>query len=842
MPSVTGSPGLPAAAIASSPLRLAPEQLFKRCDPGQWPFETSGEMEALPEVLGQARAVEAIQFAIGIRCEGYNLFVMGPQGSGRHSVVRRFIGEKAAVEPAGYDWCYVHAFSDGHKPHALMLPPGRGRKLQGDMARLIEALRTAIPGALETEDYKAQQRKIADEFARREESAMAQVREKARQRNVAIITTPGGIELKAMKDGRELEPEEFRACSEEERESLKKNLAETQEELGQFFQTIPQRRHEASQRVRDLRAAVTRALVTSLIDEVKQGYADCPAVQEYLIQVLADVVGNVEVFLQSKDGEVPMILGIPIGPAGAGDAPFRRYGVNVVIDHGGAKGAPVVYEDNPTHDNLIGRIEFMHQVGVLVTDFNLIKPGALHRANGGYLIVDALKVLLEPFAWEALKRALRSREIRIESIGQKLSLISTVSLEPQPIPLDLKVVLVGERLLYYLLYHFDPEFGEIFKVAADFEEEMGRNPEAAALYARLIGTLARRDSLRPLDRAALARIIEHSSRIAGDADKLSLGMQRITDLMREADHFAGVKNRTVVGTGDVQTAIDAQERRAGRLRERVHEEIQRGTLLIDSEGEKVAQVNAVSVVELGGYAFGFPSRITARVRLGGGKVVNIEREVELSGPVHSKGVLILSGFLGGRYIPERPLSLAASLVFEQSYGGVEGDSASLAELCALLSALADAPIRQSLAITGSINQHGDVQPVGGVNQKIEGFFDVCKARGLSGEQGVLIPTANIKHLMLRQEVVDAVAAGTFHVYAVKHIDEAIALLTALPAGERGADGQFPEGTLNHRVEQRLIGFAESARAFHAPPDAGEERPKSPEVMKPPVKAGSPPQP
>jgi predicted ATP-dependent protease len=431
-----------------------------------------------------------------------------------------------------------------------------------------------------------------------------------------------------------------------------------------------------------------------------------------------------------------------------------------------------------------------------------------------------VKVLTQPFAWEALKRALRSHEIRIESLGQMLSLVSTVTLDPEPIPLDVKVALAGERLIFYLLHALDPEFEELFKVVADFDEDTARSATTIA-YAQLLGTLARKDGLRPFDQTAVARVIEESSRIAGDAEKLSVGMRRIADLMREADYFAGVGRGKVVEAANVEQAIDAQERRAGRIRQRLQEEIQRGALMIDTAGEELAQVNALSCIELGGFAFGYPSRITARVRLGGGKVVNIEREVELSGPIHSKGVLILSGFLSGRYVPDRPLTLSASLVFEQSYGAVEGGSASVAELCALLSALAAAPVKQSLAVTGSINQHGYVQPIGGVNEKIEGFFDVCKARGLSGEQGVLIPSTNIKHLMLRQEILDAVATEKFHVYAVEHIDEAIELLTGLPAGQRGDDGKFPKGTLNHRVEQQLIEFAEKARAFRTL-EVGEE--------------------
>jgi lon-related putative ATP-dependent protease len=503
----------------------------------------------------------------------------------------------------------------------------------------------------------------------------------------------------------------------------------------------------------------------------------------------------------------------------------RRYQVNVIVDHSGATGAPVIYEDHPTAQNLVGRIEHMAQMGALITDFNLIKAGALHRANGGYLILEARKVLLQPFAWEELKRALSSEEIRVEVLGQTLSLISTVSLEPEPIPLDVKVVLLGERLLYYTLSQLDPDFAELFKVAADFEDQMDRTSENHLLYARMIATMVRQEGLRPFDRQAVARVIEQSARIAGDAERLSTHVQSIADLLREADYWAGEAQRGVVSAADVQRAIDAQIYRSDRVRERLQEEIQRGTILIDSQGAKVGQVNGLSVITLGQFAFGRPSRITARVRLGRGEVVDIEREVALGGPIHSKGVLILSSYLGARYAMDRPLSLSASLVFEQSYSGVEGDSASSAELYALLSALADLPIKQGLAVTGSVNQYGQVQAIGGVNEKIEGFFDVCRAQGLTGEQGVLIPASNVKHLMLRPDVVAAVAAGQFRVYAVETIDQGIEVLTGVPAGERDAQGEFPAGSVNQRVEARLIALSEKRLAFGVPErgSMGDER-------------------
>jgi lon-related putative ATP-dependent protease len=803
---------------------LKPEQLYHRCDPGQFKFKTTAELDDLAEVLGQTRAVDAIQFGIGIQREGYNLYAMGPPGLGKHSVVRRFLEQRAAAEPVASDWCYVHNFEQGHKPRALKLPPGRAQKFGADMARLIEELRAAIPAAFETDEYRARRQEIDEELSERQEKAFADLRERAKKEDVTLIRTPGGLGFAPVKGGEVMDPDAYHKLPEERRKHIENAIEGFQEELAKVVHQIPKWRRESQRKLKELNREVTQVAVNSLIEELKAEYEGLPAAQDYLVAVQKDVLENAEDFRQPKEGEPPTLFGIPIGQPDTSETTLRRYRVNVLIDHRESKGAPVVYEDNPTHDNLVGRIEHVAQMGTLVTDFMLIKAGALHRALGGYLVLDALKLLVQPFAWEALKRSLRSREVRTESLGQTLSLVSTVSLQPEPIPLQVKVVLVGERLLYYLLYALDPEFGELFKVAVDFEEQMSRKPKADQLYARLIGTLARKETLHPLDRTAVARVIEHSSRLAGDAEKLSIQMRGLHDLVREADYWARLDQRDVVRAEDVQRAIDAQEHRASRVRERLQEEIQRGTILIDTGGERVGQVNGLSVLQLGGYAFGNPSRITARVRLGGGRVVDIEREVELGGPIHSKGVLILSGFLAGRYVPDRPLSLSASLVFEQSYAGVEGDSASSAELYALLSALAEVPIKQSLAVTGSVNQHGQVQAIGGVNEKIEGFFDVCKARGLAGDQGVLVPASNVKHLMLRQEVIEAAASGKFHIYPVETIDQGIEILTGRPAGKRGKDGRFPPGTINFRVEQRLSEFAERARSFRSTEAKEEKQP------------------
>jgi lon-related putative ATP-dependent protease len=541
----------------------------------------------------------------------------------------------------------------------------------------------------------------------------------------------------------------------------------------------------------------------------------------HLDAVQRDVVENVHDFLGSGDGED---AAAQIRRLLSETPATHRYGVNVVVDNGGAKGAPVIYEDLPTHASLVGRIDHHSHFGTLVTDFSLIRSGALHRANGGYLVLDVRKVLQQPFAWEDLKRALRTREIRIEPPERLIGLSGTSSLEPERIPLDMKVVLLGERLLYHLLAEYDPDFLELFKVAADFEEEIDRGPGSELEYARLAATLGRSQGLRPFGREAVARVVEEGARLAGDGEKLSTHVQGIADLLREASQLAGEAGREVVERTDVQAAVEGRIRRADRVRQRLLEETRRGTILIATAGTAVGQVNGLSVVQLGQFAFGRPSRITARVRMGKGEVVDIEREVELGGPIHSKGVLILAGFLGARYAADRPFTLSASLVFEQSYSGVEGDSASSAELYALLSALSGLPIRQSLAVTGSVNQLGEIQAIGGVNEKIEGFFDLCQARGLTGDQGVLVPASNVKHLMLRSDVVEAAGAGRFHVYPVETVDQGVELLTGMAAGERGPDGQFPDGTVNARVVARLAEMAERARAFAAPPQGTKGKP------------------
>jgi predicted ATP-dependent protease len=805
----------------TAPVDLPPERLRRRCDPAQFPFATTAELDDLDEALGQQRATAALRFGIDIRREGYHLFAMGSEGSGRHTIVRRHAEAQAKAGPAPADWCYVFDFAQPNRPRALRLPTGKAAGFRDAMARLVVELRTAIPAAFETDEYRAQRQALEEEFGERQEQAIAGVRQHAEQQGATLLRTPAGFAFAPVRDGEAMATEAFDKLPQAEQERITATIEALQTELEQVIRELPKWRRQAQQKLRELNRTVTQAAVENLIEELEAAYADLPAVVDHLHKVRHDVLDHAEQF-HARESEAPTLFGLPLPRPDGAESVFRRYAVNVLVDHSGSPGAPVVYEDHPTHDNLVGRIDHVAQMGTLVTDFSLIKAGALHRANGGYLILDARQVLGQPFAWEALKRALRSREIRTESLGQVLSLVSTISLQPEPIPLDAKVVLVGERLLYYLLHALDPDFAHLFKVVVDFDNEVDAGPGADLQYARMLAGIARRDGLLPFDRGAVAAVVEQGSRMVGDARKLSVHMRAVADLLREADYWAGAAGRKAVAAADVHAAIAAQRQRSDRLQSRQREAVLRGLQRIDTQGRRTGQVNGLSVVQLGDHAFGHPNRITARVRVGGGKVVDIEREVELGGPIHSKGVLILGGFLAGRYAQDRPLSLAATLVFEQSYGGVEGDSASSAELYALLSALAGLPLRQDLAVTGSVDQLGEVQAIGGVNEKIEGFFAVCRERGLTGDQGVLIPAANVQHLALLPEVVQAVAEGRFHVWAVATIDAGLELLTGVPAGERDAAGRFPADSVNGRVERRLLEFADHRRRFRGA--GGEDRP------------------
>ncbi len=793
---------------------LTPDRLRHRCDPSALPFQTTDEIDPLEGPFEQPRAAEALAFGASMRSEGYHVYALGPPGVGKHRLVAQVMAVEAARTPVPSDWCYVQDFAAPQRPRPLELPAGAGVRLRRDMEALVDELKAAVPAAFESEEYRNRLQALHKQMEQQREAALTELSRKAQARGVALVRSPLGIAVAPTKDGEVLDPDAFHKLPEEERERIRIELEAIKEALADLVRTFPVQDRKHREEVKAMNREVALAVAGHLVEDLRNRWAELAQVAAYVTAVGRDVVENVHEFLNGGEG----------GEEGVGpqlrkilaEAPaLRRYAVNVLVDRTGLSGAPVVYEDLPSHAGLVGRIEHRAHFGVLVTDFTLLRAGALHRANGGYLVLDVRRLLAQPFAWEDLKRALRSGQIRIDPPERLLGFAGAGTIEPEPIPLVVKVVLVGDRLLHLLLSELDPEFAGLFKVTADFEDQAPRADGGELRLARLVAGIARDERLRPFDRSAVARVVEQAARLADDGEKVTTRVRDIANLVREADHAAAAAGRPVVGPADVQAALDAAERRQDRIRRRTQEAIAEGTLLVDTAGEQVGQVNGLSILQVGRVAFGRPSRITAGVCLGRGEVVDIEREVELGGPLHSKGVLILAGFLGSRFARDRPLSLRASLVFEQSYGGVEGDSASSAELYALLSALADLPIRQGIAVTGSVNQHGRVQAIGGVNEKIEGFFDVCRARGLDGTQGVVVPAANQRHLMLRPDVVEAAATGRFHIWAVEDVDEGIELLTGVPAGRQQPDGTWPAESVNGRVDARLRALAEASRAFSA---------------------------
>ena len=789
---------------------LPPEKLYTPCPIDRFSFKTTNDIEALSTMIGQDRAVAAVRFSIGMKSDGYNLFALGPEGVGKASLIRQSLKEAAATRPVPGDWCYVNNFADPQKPIALHTKTGRSRELRHDMEQLVSELKISIPAAFENDEYRNRKNAIEKDFDELREKTFKKLQKKAKSNNIVITQTPLGLTVAPKFNNEMVGRKEFDQLPKKEQAKKTNDLEKMRNELEAFLSDNPKLENKLRQKIHELNREVTAFAVDHLIEDLKEKWAEEEGVLRFLPSVREDILKNTDDF-QMPEGQQNKIPGSSIF---SGEQSFsRRYGVNILVDNADLKnGAPIIEEDHPTQPNLIGRIEHMSQFGTLVTDFNLILAGALHRANGGYLVMDARRLLTQPFAWETLMRELRAGKISIESPYESLGFASALSLQPEPIPLDVKVILTGEPIIYYLLSRFDPDFRELFKVAADFNTEMDRDEDAAMLYARLIASDVKNEGLLPLNRKAVARVIEYGARLAGDSEKLTVHMASVVSLVREASFWAGNDNKKTVDVKHVDQAIDAKIFRSDRIREYIQDEINNGTLLIETEGLRTGQINGLSVIQLDDFSFGRPSRISCTVRIGKGDVVDIDRQVELSGPLHAKGVMILSSFLGTRYARETPLSLTASLVFEQSCGEVEGDSASSAELYALLSALSEIPIKQSFAVTGSVDQIGRIQAIGGVNEKIEGFFDICKARGLDGTHGVLIPEANVRHLMLRHDVVKAVKRGDFHIHAVSTIDEGMEILTGVAAGEWDEKmGMYSLGSVNQMVETQLKNFAKKAR-------------------------------
>ncbi len=794
-------------------------ELRRRSDPADFPFATTADITPGEEVIGQKRAVNAIEFGLSIRNHGYNIYVSGIPGTGRSSIVRSIVKRISRERPVPEDWCFINNFKDPDRPHAVKLAPGKGRELQRDMERFVDLMQNEIPKVFESKEYEEQKSGISGELERAKEVLFEDTGKRALDLGFQLSVTRTGIVKVPLHKGKPLQGEDLEKLSPEQRLELEEREKKVDAEIRDFLSKARQLDKEAHEKIHELNRQIAHFAMGHQLDDLKERYRDNPRIPEYLAAVEEDILGNLKEFL----GQTPEL---PFHMEGMDKASFlERYRVNLLVDNGATKGGPVVEEANPSYNNLIGRIERKLRLGMAFTNFMMIKAGSLLQANGGYLVLNALDVLRNPFSWEALKRVIKKSEVKIEDLAELYG-IATAGIKPEPIPVSLKIIMLGSPWLYYLLYYYDEDFRSIFKVKSDFDTQMSAGSDEKLQYANFIGAMAAQEKLLPFSREAVAEIVDYATRLAEKQGKLSLRFSELSDLVRESSYWAGGDGAKAVAPEHVDKALDAKVYRANLMEERIQELLTDGTIMVDVDGSVAGQVNGLSVYDLGDFSFGKPSRITARAYLGKAGVVDIEREAKLSGRIYNKGVLILSGYLGGRYAQERSLSLSASLAFEQSYGDIEGDSASTAELVALLSAVAEVPVRQGLSITGSVNQRGEVQPIGGVNEKIEGFFAVCRAKGLTGEQGVVIPRSNVKNLMLKKDVVQAVKEGKFRIYAVSTVDEAVSLLTGMQAGERKADGSWPEGTFNFLVDKRLKEIAKKLKA-----DEKSEKDKEPEKKK-----------
>jgi lon-related putative ATP-dependent protease len=794
------------------------------CDPAHFTFKTTDDIANIEGSIGQERALASIEFGLGMTNNGFNLYLAGEPGTGRNSTISSMLKKQVKNSPPPSDWCYVHNFEEPDAPIALPLPAGMGGELAADMRELLDYVRANIPSALESKEYETNRVTIIEQYQEKNGEIFSDLEKEASEKGFALQRTVSGLVIVPQKEGRNFTQEEYEALEKGERERIDALGRDLTEKLNDALRQV----RENEKALRDSLAQLDRELGLSAVghhlNPLKEKYTGFQKIQHYLESVQEDLLLNLEDF--KPQAPPPQIPGLRLPKQ---EPTFERYQVNVLVENNPDDGAPIVFESNPTYNNLFGRIENIMQMGgVATTNFTLIKPGALHRANGGYLVVDAREVLINPFAWESLKRCIRNTEIKIEDVLEQYRFMTVVSLKPEPIPLHAKIIMIGSLWIYNLLFYLEPDYRKFFKVKADFDSRINRSPEIMQDYALFVATHCKKEGLVPFDPTGVAALLEHASRLVEDQDRLSAQFMELCDLIREASYWAARSGAQVVDRSWVKKAIQEKTYRCNRIEERIQEYLADGTILCDTTGSVVGQINGLSVITVGDYTFGRPSRLTTRVSQGRAGMVNIEREVKLSGPIHDKGVMILTGYLGGKFARDKPLSFSASICFEQSYEGVEGDSASSTELYSLLSAFSGLPLRQGIAVTGSVNQHGQVQPIGGVNYKIEGFYAVCKAKGLTGDQGVVIPKLNERNLMLNDEVVQAVESGRFHIWSVEDVDQGIEILTGMPAGKPAEDGSYPAGTVNFLVNQRLNAMVESMRRFALPQEKTEGKN---EVMK-----------
>jgi lon-related putative ATP-dependent protease len=798
--------------------RVPIEDLRRRQDPAEFPFDCTEELEPLTELIGQNRALRSLQFGLGIDRPGYNIFVTGLTGTGKASAIleytRRSVEEKgkAGGTRVPDDWCYVYSFKNPDRPNAIRLPGGKARLLRDHLEELLNMVRTNLSRAFASDEFDHQRRAVLEMGQGAAQKMMDSAQAEAEKAGFVLTFSPMGVSLVPMLGDKPMTPEQFAALPADQKgefQTRQQAISNRVAEVGRALRTIER---EVATNLRELDRHVAEAVMAGPFDAILEEFSDQEEAAQFLAELREFTAQNVVLFRET-DGQQP-----PAGLAALGQMdPFLAFRVNVFVDNANAAGPPIVLETNPTWTNLFGRIERRASLGTYFSDHTMLSPGAAHRANGGYLVLNLQDVLLKPGAWDGLKRLIRTKEVRLEDPMEQYGFLAPQALRPEPIPVDIKLLVTGDPMSYMLLTAYDEEFWEMFKVKADFDVQIPRNKENILAYAGFICAASQREKIRHFDRSAVARIVEHGSRSVDDQEKLSARFGRLRDLVVESDYWAGQAKSDLVYAEHVEQAIRERVYRLNLVEERLRELITRGVLILDTQGAVAGQVNGLAVLDLGEFSFGRPSRITARTYLGQRGVMSIDRESQLSGKIHDKGVLTLSGYLGWKYAQDKPLSLSATISFEQGYESIDGDSASLAELCAILSSLSDVPIRQDLAMTGSVNQKGEVQPIGGVNQKIEGFHDVCKAIGFTGTQGVVIPVRNRKNLMLREDVIESVQKGDFRIMSVNTVDEALEALTGLPAGERDAEGHFPEESVHGRADKRLREMGEAMRQFGRKP-------------------------
>ena len=798
------------------------DKLYRFCDPDIFTFNTTEDLPDFKETIGQERALHALDFGLSLESTGFNIFILGEHGTGKMTTVRSFLSQKAMNEPVPQDWCYVYNFKDSDVSVAISLDPGSVVIFQKDMEELIKILKAEIPKVFESKEYEKQKNKIIEEPQKQQKDIFSSLEEEAQQKGFSVRKTVSGlIIIPVKKTGEPLTEDEYELLDENTRKKIDEIGKTLQEKLNDVVRVARESEKMVKESIGRLEKEAALSSVGHLIDELKNKYKDHEKITAYLEDVKEDILEHLDDFKAQEEQAPPL----PFMKLPKTEPIFTRYTVNVLVNNKDCKGAPCIFESNPTYFNLFGRIEHKFQYGIALTDFSMIKAGSLHKANGGYIVINALDLLRNIFAYDSLKRAIRNKEIKIEDVWEQYRLISTTTLKPEAMPLDVKVILVGNPYLYYLLYNLDEEYRELFKVKADFDSRMGRTEGNINKYASFVTTLCREEKLLPFDRAGVAKVVEFGSRLAEHQNKLSSRFSDIADILREASYWASKSNSNIVSDGHVYKAMDERIFRTNRIEERLREMILEGTIIVDTKGEKVGQINGLAVLDLGDYSFGKPSRITAKTYTGKAGVVNIERETKMSGKIHEKAILIITNYLGSRYAQKRPISLSASITFEQLYDTVEGDSASCAELYALLSSLSGIPLKQSVAITGSMDQNGEVQPVGGINEKIEGFFDLCRLTGFNGSQGVIMPTRNIKNLMLKKDVVEAVKEGKFFIYPIQRVDEGLEIITGMQVGELRDDGTYLEGTINYLVVKRLAEISEALEKKKEKEEEKEEKEK-----------------